>query len=98
MVLREFQDGGRIKKNLEQSDGSLKGDLSTDTTFAPTLKSRRTVPLRQSGHPGKIHEKKGGCPKTVTNVNFEGADFSCLEYRGLSVTVAICHWVEMLQK
>jgi hypothetical protein len=35
MVLREFQDGGHKKKNLEQSVGSLKGDLSIDTTFDP---------------------------------------------------------------
>jgi hypothetical protein len=35
MVLREFQDGGRINKNLKQSIGSLKGDLSIDTTFDP---------------------------------------------------------------
>jgi hypothetical protein len=35
MVLREFQDGSRIKKNLKQSVGSLKEDLSIDTTFDP---------------------------------------------------------------
>ncbi len=37
MVLREFQDGGRKNRNLEQSVGSLKGDLSIDTTFDPPL-------------------------------------------------------------
>jgi hypothetical protein len=37
MVLHEFQDCGHIKKNLRQSDGSLKGDLSIDTTFDPPL-------------------------------------------------------------
>jgi hypothetical protein len=45
MVIREFQDGGRIKKKIpERSVGSLKGDLSIDTTF-DSLKSRWTVPL-----------------------------------------------------
>jgi hypothetical protein len=34
MVLRKFQDGGHKKnKNLQQSVGSLKGDLSINTTF-----------------------------------------------------------------
>ncbi len=37
MVLREFQDGGHINTNLEQSIGNLKGDLSIDTTFDPPL-------------------------------------------------------------
>jgi hypothetical protein len=37
MVLREFQDGAVENRNLEQSVGSLKEDLSIDTTFNPPL-------------------------------------------------------------
>jgi hypothetical protein len=38
MVLREFQDGGRIKlESRAQSVGSLKEDLSIDTTFTFTF-------------------------------------------------------------
>jgi hypothetical protein len=47
MVLREFQDGGRIKLDPVRSVDRLKENLLIDTTFDP-LKSRQTVPLRYS--------------------------------------------------
>jgi hypothetical protein len=38
MVLRKFQNGGRIKLKIQSEAGNLKGDLSIDTTFYPPLK------------------------------------------------------------
>jgi hypothetical protein len=45
MVLREFQDGGRIKLESRAKRWYIKGRLPIDTTFDP-LKSRWTVPLK----------------------------------------------------
>jgi hypothetical protein len=44
MVLREFQDAGRI--NPERSVGSLKGDIRLIPLRPPPRKSRWTVPLK----------------------------------------------------
>ncbi len=45
MVLRKFQNGGCRKLKSRAKRCSLKGNLSINTTFDPSLKSRWTVPL-----------------------------------------------------